>query len=343
MTTKAKEFSSALITVALSAAIAIATPNSVSAATKIKVGRSASGTIFELPVYVAMEKGFFKREGLDAVFVPLTRKALVTAGIAGAIDFSPASRGGAQAALKGAELRFVVGQSSQAQWTISVSPFVVRGDDLKGKTVGFGRPNTAGFEEGKIALKRVFNFRVGRDYKLRSFPSASARIAALQNGEIHGAVLSIANAAKAGVTGFPNFLPSGQGASELNGAYWVRRAYLGKNPSAVAGFIRAITTAINFISLNHESTADVIQKYLGIKKRTEANHYWWAIQNLYSPVIRKDLLAELFEERRSRMVRKGLWPKTKPIPNVDRFVARKLLTATLKDMRYHMSDAANPK
>ena len=336
MTTKARIFLSALITLALGAATAGTTATEVSAATKIKVGRSTDGTIFELPAYVAMEKGFFKHEGLDATFVPLTSRALVTAGIAGAIDFSPASRGGAQAALKGATLRFVVGQSSQAHWTVSVSPFIVRGDDLKGKTVAFGRPKTPGYEEGKIALRRNFGALAGRDYKLISIPRVVDRIAALENGEIHGAVLSIADAAKAGVSGFPNFLPSGNGASQLNGAYWVRLPYLEKNRSAVAGFIRAITTAINYISLNPEGTADVIQKYLGIKKRTETNHYWWAVQNMYSPLIRKDLLSDLFEERRRRMVRKGLWPKSKAAPNVERFVARKLLTRTLQEMRFHM-------
>ena len=163
MTIDTRVFASALMATAMSAAIAVSTATSAGAATKIKVGRTASATIFELPTYVAMEKGFFKREGLDAVLVTLTGKALITAGIAGAIDFSPASRGGAQAALKGAKLHFVVGQSSQARWTISVSPFVVRGIDLKGKTVAFGRPNTPGFEEGKMALRRVLNFQVGRD------------------------------------------------------------------------------------------------------------------------------------------------------------------------------------
>lgn len=343
MTTETRNPFSARTAVAVSVAVFFVMSSSVVADTKIKVGRSSNGTIFELPVYVAMEQGFFKREGLDATLVPLTRKALITAGIAGAIDFSPASRGGAQAALKGAKLSFVVGQSSQAAWTISVSPFVVRGNDLKGKTIAFGRPNTPGFEEGQIALKRNFDFLPGRDFKLKSIPSPSARMTALENGDVHGAVLSVARAAKAGVTGFPNILPSGQGASVLNGAYWVRTPFLEKNRPTVAAFIRAITTSINYISLNPEGTADAIQKHLGVKKRAEANHYWWAVQNLYSPLLRKDLLATLFEERRDRMIRKGLWPKNKPAPDVERFVARKLLTKTLQELRFNMESSDTPR
>ena len=47
-----------------------------------------------------MEKGFFKREGLDARYVALSGKALVTAGIGGAVDFVPIPGGGSQATLK---------------------------------------------------------------------------------------------------------------------------------------------------------------------------------------------------------------------------------------------------
>lgn len=331
----------ALKTAALIVATAVAA-TAAHAEIQIKVGRSSTAVIFELPAYVAMEKGFFKQEGLAATFVPLAPRALVTAGIAGAIDFSPESRGGAQAALKGAEIRFVAGQSSQAQWVVAVSPFVTEVTDLKGKYIAFGRPGTPGFDEGNFVLRRSYNFQAGRDYKRLTFTTASDRIAALEKGEVHGAVLSVAHAAKAGVAGFPNFIPSGQGAPELNGAFWVRKNYLDNNREAVAGFIRALTTATHYISLNGDGTTDIIQKYFNIKKRGEASHFWRAIRDMYSPVIHTNLLTALFDERRQRMIRKGLWPKRMPVPDVERFVARKLLTATLRDMRFNLDTAARP-
>ena len=36
-----------------------------------------------------MDQGFFKAEGLDASFVTLQGRALVTAGLAGQVDFIP--------------------------------------------------------------------------------------------------------------------------------------------------------------------------------------------------------------------------------------------------------------
>ena len=43
------------------------------AQTKITVGKITSGSGFHTPSYVAMDKGFFKEEGLDASFVTLAR------------------------------------------------------------------------------------------------------------------------------------------------------------------------------------------------------------------------------------------------------------------------------
>jgi ABC-type nitrate/sulfonate/bicarbonate transport system substrate-binding protein len=81
------------------------------AQTKITVGKIISGSGFHTPSYVAMDQGFFKAEGLDASVVTLNGKALVTAGLSGSIDFIPIPSGGAQAALSGADIRYVVGES----------------------------------------------------------------------------------------------------------------------------------------------------------------------------------------------------------------------------------------
>ena len=105
------------------------------AQTKITVGKFLSGSGFHIPSYVAMDQGFYKAEGLDATFVSLTGRALVTAGLAGSADFIPIPSGGAQAALSGAEIRYVVGESLKSHWVIVARPNVNKVEDLRGKTI----------------------------------------------------------------------------------------------------------------------------------------------------------------------------------------------------------------
>src|SRR5439155_3918578 len=101
------------------AAIVLSLPiASAQAQTGITVGKMIGGVGLHIPSYIAMDKGFYKDEGLDARFVPLAGRALITAGLSGNVDFIPIPSGGAQAALKGAKIRYVVNQSLKPQWVI---------------------------------------------------------------------------------------------------------------------------------------------------------------------------------------------------------------------------------
>ena len=104
-------------TVALAFRVAIATAH---AQTKIAIGKVIGGDGFHIPSYVAMDQGFFKSEGLDARFVELQGKAQVTAVLSGNLDFAPIPSGGAQAALSGAKIKYIVGESLKSEWTITV-------------------------------------------------------------------------------------------------------------------------------------------------------------------------------------------------------------------------------
>ena len=92
------------------------------AQTKITVGKVVGGVGLHIPSYIAMDKGFFKEEGLDARFVELAGRPLMTAGLSGNVDFIPIPSGGAQAVLSGAKLRYIVGQSLKPQWIIVTKP-----------------------------------------------------------------------------------------------------------------------------------------------------------------------------------------------------------------------------
>ena len=152
------------------------------AQTKITVGKIVGGSGFHIPSYVAMDQGFFKAEGLDASFVTLQGRALVTAGLSGSVDFIPIPSGGAQAALSGAEIRYVVGESLKSHWVIAARPDITRPEDLRGKTIGYGRAGSADYDEGQAVMLRAFKMEVGKDYKVISFPGEAERIAAMALG-----------------------------------------------------------------------------------------------------------------------------------------------------------------
>jgi ABC-type nitrate/sulfonate/bicarbonate transport system substrate-binding protein len=140
---------------------------------KIRVGKAVGGSGFHIPSYLAMDKGFYKAEGLDAQFVVLQARGLVTAGLSGNVDLVPIPSGGAQAALSGAPITYIVGESLKSQWTIVTPKSVDSVEGLKGKTLGYGRPGSADYDEGTLVLRRFFHMEAGRDYKVISFQGGS--------------------------------------------------------------------------------------------------------------------------------------------------------------------------
>ena len=325
-----------LLAAAAGAAALISSISATYAQTAIKVGRTTGGSGFHIPSYVAMEKGFFKREGLDASYVAMTGKALVTAGMSGAIDFVPIPGGGSQAILKGAPLRYVVGESLISQWAIVVNPNIKKVEDLKGKTIGYGRPGGADYDEGEITLGQFFNMDVGRDYKVISFQGEPERLAGLINGSIQAGLMSFPWAAKAAVEGFKILIKTGEYLPRVGGTFWVTKKYLANNRSTVKKFIKAIAKAEQYLATNKAGSVEVIQKYFGIKNKKQAGYIWDTVHDQYGPDIPAGLLKKLFQGRVKRMQKKGLWPKDKGIPDPEQFVERKLLNETLREMGYYL-------
>jgi ABC-type nitrate/sulfonate/bicarbonate transport system substrate-binding protein len=303
------------------------------AQTRVSIGKIIGGNGFHIPSYVAMDQGYFKAEGLDARFVSLTGKALVTGALAGNVDFVPIPSGGAQAALSGAEIRYVVGQSLKSQWVIIVRQEIGKPEDLRGKTIGYGRAGSADYDEGATVLSRFFNMNAGRDYKVISFQGEAERVAALVNGDIQGALVSTPRVPKALDAGLKVLLRTGDLIPRAGGSIWTTKAYVDKNPDVVPRVIRAIAKGVMYFRDNKSGSIPSLREHLGNSEQ-EAGVIWDELHNTFGAEIPKDLFREIFESRRGAMIAEGLWAKDRPLPDPEQFLTRDLLESTLQQMRY---------
>ena len=304
------------------------------AQTKVSIGKVIGGDGFHIPTYVAMDQGFFKAEGLDAQFVELQAKGQVIAVLSGNLDFAPIPSGGAQAALSGAKMIYVVGESLRSQWTITTRKEINKPEDLKGKTIGLGRAGGADYDEAEAVLHRFFKMDIGRDFKVISFQGEPERIAAMVNGDIQGASLSIPHAATAINAGLKVLLRTGDYIPRAGGTIWCMQAYLDKNPETVKKVIRAVAKGVMYFRTNKQGSIAVLKHHLGIKTDEEAGVIWDQLHDAFGAEVPKDLFRKIFESRRLTMIAARQWPADKPLPDPEQFLARNLLESTLKEMNY---------
>jgi ABC-type nitrate/sulfonate/bicarbonate transport system substrate-binding protein len=336
-----------LRTVAL-AAIAIllcaAARDSANAQTKITIGKVVGGVGLHIPSYIAMDKGFFREEGLDARFVELAGRPLMTAGLSGNVDFIPIPSGGANAILTAnAPLKYVVGESLKPQWIIVAKPEIKKAEDLKGKTVGYARVGAADYDEGATTLDRFFNMKVGRDYKVIQFQGEPERIAALSNGDIAAALVSVPRAYQAKQAGFNVVLRTGDYLPRAGGTFWCTNQFFEKNPETVKKFIRAIAKGVMYFRDHKQESYATLKEHLGVKSDEEAGVLWEELHNTFAAELPTDLYREIFESRRLDLIAAGQWPKDKPLPDPEQWLARAMLDSTLKYMNYVPTKLEAPK
>ena len=304
------------------------------AQTKITVGKITSGSGGHIPSSIAMDQGFYKAEGLDASFITLPGRALVTAGLTGSIDVIPIPSGGSQAALSGAEIRYVIGQSLKSQWLIVARPNINKPEDLRGKTLGYGRSGSADYDEGAAVMSRAFKMELGRDYKVISFQGEGERVAAMINGDVDAVLITVPHAPRAIEAGMKVLVRVGDYIQRAGGSFWTRKAYVDENPETVKKFVRAIARGVMFYRDNKAGSIPSLKEHLGVANDQDAGIVWEETHNTMGAELPPEQFREIFESRRIDMIAARQWAPDKPLPDPEQFLVRSLLDPTLKQMNY---------
>ena len=207
-------------------------------------------------------------------------------------------------------------------------------ESLKGKTLGYGRPGSADYDEGTLVLARFFHMEAGRDYKIISFQGEADRVGALINGDIQGALISVPHAARAVAAGMKVLLRTGDYVARAGGTFWAPKEYVDSNPQTVRKFIRAIARAVMYFRDDKAGSLATLKEHLGIDNEQEAGLVWDELHNAFGAELPQELFREILESRRATMIAARQWPADKPLPDPEQFVARKLLDSTLQEMGY---------
>jgi NitT/TauT family transport system substrate-binding protein len=320
---------------ALAAAVCVAASSAAFAQTPIAIGKITGGIGLHIPSYVAMDRGFFKDEGLDARFVELGGSAMIRAGLTNNLQFVPIPSGGAQAVLKGgAKIKYVVNQSLSSQYVFVVRPEIAKVEDLKGKTIGFARPGAADYDEGVTVLARFYKMQVGKDYKVISLGGDPERIGALLNKDLDAAFVSAPQGMRAVQAGMKILMRPSDHLPRVGGSFWAPEDWFNKNEDATRRFIRAIAKGVMSFRTDKAQSVATIKNHLGITDDAQAALIWDELHNTFAAEMPANLFREVFESRRLDLIAAKEWPADKPLPDPEQFLARALLESTLKQMNY---------
>lgn len=115
----------------------------------------------------------------------------------------------------------------------------------------------------------------------------------------------------------------------LGGTVSAHRDNVRDRRDVVKRFVKAMAKAADQIREDRPGTIEIIKKHFQIQDARVAENLYGQLRDKYSPQIPKDLFRQLFDSVATPELG---WPKDKPLPDVEQFVARDLLNEALREL-----------
>jgi NitT/TauT family transport system substrate-binding protein len=252
-------------TAAVAAAGAVA-PRVVRAQPSVKIGTAVLGDYSMAgPIIVALEKGFFGQEGINAEFVPFRGGPdLLKAVLAG--DVLVAVSGSTDILVfreAGSPIKMIATHTEGNHFTLNVAPDVGALADLKGKAIGITRAGSTTWIFARMLAKQQ-GWVPDRDVKIVALGALDAQLAALSRKEIAafvwgdgGAVTELQGKSKI-LMRLDRFTP--QWISQID---YASEDAIRKDPETIKKALRGIFRALRFMKEHPEDAAPLAAKRLG--------------------------------------------------------------------------------
>jgi ABC-type nitrate/sulfonate/bicarbonate transport system substrate-binding protein len=225
-------------------------------------------------LWVAQEKGFFAKNGLDvqSVFIPGSPTLIATLNT-GDVHFG--YTGGTAtlgAAVGGLDLKMVAAFANHVQTDLVVRPEIKSPADLKGKRIGVTSIGGTGWMSAMLGLEQV-GLNPERDkISLAAFGDQRVITQALETGTIQGASLAGVFSQRLKRSGY-NFMGDLEKIPLVGTSVVVKAEYLAGQTATVRSALRALIEAHGYVHnpANRSAVIEIMTKKLGVTDPVAAN------------------------------------------------------------------------
>lgn len=240
---------------------------------KIVVGYASMSSV-ATTLWVAQEKGFFAKNGLDVqtVFIPGSPTLIASLNSS---DVQLGYTGGTAtlgAAVGGLDVKIIAAFSNHIQTDLVVRPEIKSAVDLKGKRIGVTSIGGTGWMSAMLGLEQI-GLNPERDkISLAAFGDQRVISQALESGTIQGASLAGVFSQRLKRAGF-NFLGELEKIPLVGTSVVVKADYLASHPAVARSALRAMIEGHGYVlnPANKAAVIGIVTKKLGITDPAAAN------------------------------------------------------------------------
>ncbi|MDZ4344478.1 MAG: ABC transporter substrate-binding protein [Candidatus Binatia bacterium] len=236
----------------------------VAAADKLRISYSAVNAT-QAHFWVAQEKGFFAKHGLEGELLYINSGAMnIAALVGGSVQIAGGGPVSIEARLRGIKLLILGNPLPWLASNLIVHPDIKGIPDLAGKLAGISRFGSS-TDQGFRYLFRKNGLNADRDLKMLQMGADTNRVAALKVGTIQYTFLGAAATDQARALGFRVMATAQQMAIPFP---WtslvVDETWLNKNRELAYRYMKCATESVVYLKRNRADSERIISKYMKI-------------------------------------------------------------------------------
>jgi ABC-type nitrate/sulfonate/bicarbonate transport system substrate-binding protein len=237
---------------------------------KIRIGFPSLAFSY-LPYYVAQEKGFLKKYGLDSEYIQMRTAIQPQAVVNGNINYLTSVSTGISAAVAGLPLVIVINFCDTSPWVLVTQKNINKPQDFVGKTVALSGIRTSPYYFFQAFLKK---FEINEKEVGSIFTGGTSdSFLALTTNRVVGTVLTPPFDDKAVSLGYKKFMQLGDLADIPYVGLVTSQAEIKNNRESVRRTIAAIFDAIAWLRANRAESAKMIVDKFKVNQTEAENTY----------------------------------------------------------------------
>ena len=261
----------------------------------------SSESISITPLIYGIEKGLYRKEGIDLQFRVLRGELAVSSIIAGKdVDYMYGAGTAFTAAVRGLPMRVLSHDFKSLLFYLMGNSRVQSGQDLKGKKVAVASLSGTGALATRASLKAL-SVDPDKDVTLIVIGSASVRMAAMEAGSVEAAIMPVPWNIRLKQKGFKELIFTGRVLSQPLTGLATSKERIDRNPEQIRKMLRGFVRSLKAVKEDKKDAVEFIGRKFSLDAASAEETYRIVLQTLsddgtVSDAILQDLLEQTKQE-----------------------------------------------
>jgi len=257
----------------------------------------SSESISITPLIYGIEKGLYRKEGIDLQFRVLRGELAVSSIVGGKdVDFMYGAGTAITAAVRGLPMKVVSHDFKSLLFYLMGNPNIQSGQDLKGKKVAVASLSGTGALATRASL-RALGVDPDKDVTLIVIGAASIRMAALEAGSVEAAIMPVPWNFRLTQKGFKELIFTGKVLTQPLTGIATSRERIERNPEQSKKMLRGFLRSLKAVKEDKKDVVEFIGRRFGLDPATAEATHRIVLQTLsddgtVSDAVLKDLLEQ---------------------------------------------------